>query len=35
MDDGFAAENGGAFAGEDAAIPEIVPEEGATTAHAD
>ena len=36
MDDGFAAENGGAFAGEDgAAIPEIVPEEGATAAHAD
>lgn len=36
MDDGFAAENGGAFAGEDgAAVPEIVPEEGATAAHAD
>ena len=35
MDNGFAAENGGAFAGEDAAIPEIVPEEGATAAHAD
>ena len=36
MDDGFAVENGGAFAGEDgAAVPEIVPEEGATASDAD